>query len=54
MQETVVEQAPRRRRLFLEAVSGTTQDFTTGSLSRGIALPLRVMEPSVVSVFPAR
>src|SRR5215813_13919123 len=39
MQETAVVEATRRRFHFLrEALEGTHQDFTQGSLSRGIAL----------------
>ena len=39
MQPAVQQSAPRGVRQFLrEALAGTEQDFTTGSLTRGIAL----------------
>src|SRR5689334_12015715 len=54
MQETAVERAPQRRWHFLrEALSGTDQDFTVGSLSRGIALLAipTVLEMAMESTF---
>jgi putative MATE family efflux protein len=54
MQETAVVEAPRRRFHFLrEALAGTHQDFTQGSLSRGIALLAipTVLEMAMESTF---
>src|SRR5436305_7851330 len=54
MQETLVEHAPRPRLEFLrEALAGTHQDFTKGSLSRGIALLAipTVLEMAMESTF---
>jgi putative MATE family efflux protein len=54
MQETAVAEAPRRRFSFLrEALAGTEQDFTQGSLSRGIALLAipTVLEMAMESTF---
>jgi putative MATE family efflux protein len=54
MQETAVAEAPRRRFHFLrEALAGTHQDFTEGSLSRGIALLAipTVLEMAMESTF---
>ena len=38
MQSTMPSPTRRRWRFLREALAGTTQDFTQGSLSRGIAL----------------
>jgi Na+-driven multidrug efflux pump len=38
MQETVESRSRAKRGFFREALAGTEQDFTEGSLSRGIAL----------------
>ena len=54
MQETAVAEAPRRRfHILREALAGTHQDFTEGSLSRGIALLAipTVLEMAMESTF---
>jgi putative MATE family efflux protein len=54
MQETALAESPRRRWHFVrEALAGTHQDFTQGSLSRGIALLAipTVLEMAMESTF---